>query len=405
MGKFTDKDQFRRILSLAIMIFSGVGFRVFQFSASLLVWMAIIFILNYKTVSRIPFRAWSRTALLLAILILVFIFKGAQLPYFVFVAILTALFGLSNYFNNKNLFFGDFSKLLQFYMYYTLIAIPILLFGNSFLNEVWLAGDMRYYTFYWLFWFNDNGGPSFFHGYRFTGLTWEVGIWQLFLNLNFLFALYENRSIKKIFLSILAVISLFSTMGIILVGFVYLLYILLLTDKANKAKMLIPIVFFAVSFPLMQDNVEDKLNGKHSGSGMIRVADFYSGVSILMDYPIFGVDPDLANGSNNSLVARIKEKYWTSEYIDESFDGFMKMGNNNGIIIFLLDWGLPLGLFLLVHSARSNLFTDKKLNIVLMSTIYFSMFSEAISRTSFFYFFILSSFLIPTYLQQKKNHG
>lgn len=402
MGKFTDKDQFRRILSLAVMFFSGIGFHIFQFSASLLVWMAIIFTLNFKSVIRIPVRAWLGTGVLIVVFSLVFIFKGSSFPYFVVVAIVSALFALSNYFNNKNLFFSDFSRLLQFYMYYALLTIPILIFGSSLFNEVTL-GYSRYFTFYWLFWFNDNGGPSFFHGLRPCGFTWEVGIWQLFLNLNFLFALYENRSIKKTFLAVLAAISVFSTTGIILVCFVYLLYFFVINKKAKTAKMLIPIIVFLVSFPLLMQNVDEKINGKYSGSGMTRIADFFTGISILKDYPIFGVDTELTTATNNSLMWKVKEKFWSGNYTDGAFDNFMEVPNSNGIIIFLLDWGLPLGLYLLFRSVRSNLFIDQRFSIVFMLTIYFSMFTEAISRTSFFYFFILSTLLLTT--NRKKHYG
>jgi hypothetical protein len=395
MFNFTDKDQFRRIFSLAVMFFSAVGFHILQFSASLLVWMAIIFVINYKNIFKIPTYAWIRTGLLIIAFVLVFIFKGAEFPYFVVVAIITALFGLSNYFNNKNLFFSDFSKLLQFYMYYALISIPILLFGRSLFNEIML-GYSRYLTFFGLFWFNDNGGPSFFGGLRPCGFTWEVGIWQLFLNLNFLFALYENRSTKKILLSVFSAIFVFSTTGIILTCFIYLLYFFVINKKTNKLKMLIPIVFIMVSYPILIQNIDDKINGEFSGSGMTRVADIFIGITILSDYPLFGAEQESAKASSNSTLYNVKEKFWSGNYTDGGFDSFMDVPNSNGIVIFLLDWGLPLGIFLLFRSIRSNLFIDQKLSIVLMLTIYFSIFSEAISRTSFFYFFILAAFLIKS---------
>lgn len=396
ISKFTDKDQFRRILSLAIMLFSGTGFNILQISGSLLIWMAILFILNYKSIFRIPPRAWLRTGVLIAVFSLVFVFKGAKFPYFVIVAIINALLVLSNYFNKKNLFYSDFSKLLQFYMYYALLSIPILLFGSSLFNEVTL-GFTRYFTFYWLFWYNDSGGPSFYHGLRPCGFNWEVGIWQLFLNLNFLFALYEKRSIQKILLAILAAVSVFSTTGIILVCFVYILYFFVFSKKIKFAQILIPLFFVAISYPILMANVDEKLNGKHSGSGMTRVADIFTGVNLLLDYPFFGTDPESATATNNISMYKIKEKFWKGNYTDGTFDGFMTVSNSNGIIIFLLDWGLPIGLYLLYRSIRNNLFIDQRLSIVFMLTIYFSIFSEAISRTSFFYFFVLSTFLLASH--------
>lgn len=393
--KFTDKDQFRRILSIAIMLFSGIGFHILQFGGSLLVWMGILFILNFKSVIRMPARAWLRTGVLIGMFSLMFVFKGAKFPYFVVVAIINALLVLSNYFNNKNLFYSDFSKLLQFYMYYALVSIVILLFGYSLFNQITLDHS-RYFTFYWLFWYNDNGGPSFYHSLRPCGFTWEVGIWQLFLNLNFLFALYEKRSTKKILLAILAAVSVFSTTGIILVCFVYILYFFVFSKKIKTSQILIPLFFVVLSYPLLMQNVDEKINGKHSGSGMTRFADIFTGVNLLMDYPIFGTEQESATATNNSAMYKIKQKFWRGDYSDGSFDGFMTVPNSNGIIIFLLDWGLPIGLYLLYRSIRNNLFIDQRLSIVFMLTIYFSIFSEAISRTSFFYFFVLSTFLLAS---------
>lgn len=398
--KFTDKDQFRRILSLGIMLFSGIGFKIFQFGGSLLVWMALLFILNHKSIFRIPALAWIRTAILIVGLYLVFVFKEAKFPYFLVVGIISALFALSYYFNKKNLFFSDFSRLLEFYMYYAVVSIVILLFGYSLFNEVKL-GHIRYYTFYWLFWYNDNGGPSFFHSLRPCGFTWEVGIWQLFLNLNFLFALYENRPIRKIFLAVFAAIFIFSTTGIILFCFVCLLYLFVLGKRRKTAQILLPLFFVAVSYPLLMQNLDDKINGKHTGSGMTRVADVFTGANLLMDYPFFGTELESATATNNSSIYKIKQKFWRGDYTDDSFDRFMTLPNYNGIVIFLLDWGLPLGLYLLFFSIRNNLFTNQRLSIVFMLTIYLSIFSEPISRTSFFYFFVLSTLLLTSPKKKK----
>lgn len=392
MNKFVDKDKFRRILSLAIMLFSGIGMRILQFKGSILVWMLILFILNFKSILKITFRTWLGVGLLIALSILMSLLKGAAIPYLIIVSIISALFVLSNYFNNKGAFFSDFSKLLQFYMYYALLAIPIMMFGTSMLNQVTLNG-MEYRTCYWLFWFGG-GGPSFFHGFRPDGLCWEPGIWQLFLNLNILFALYEKRSNKNIFLAVIASLSVFSTTGIIIMAFVILIYFITLIKKNTIRKLLIPIIIIIVSYPLLMQNLNEKINGQYMGSGMTRFADIFTGVNLLIANPIFGAKTDLAIASENYSMWKVKKEFWKGNYTDGSFEGFMTVTNSNGIIIFLLNWGLPIGLYLLYRSLRSNLFIDKRFSIMIMLTIYISMFAEAISSTSFFYFFVLSSLLL-----------
>ena len=129
---------------------------------------------------------------------------------------------------------------------------------------------------------------------------------------------------------------------------------------------------------------------------MTRVADTFTGIKLLTEYPFFGADIELATATNNPLIWVIKESFWKGNYSDGSFEGYMTVSNSNGIIIFLLDWGMPFGLYLLYRSLRSNLFVDKRFSVVFMLTVYFSMFSEAISRTSFFYFFVFSVFLLTS---------
>lgn len=302
-----------------------------------------------------------------------------------------ALVCLSNYYNKPpELFKEDFSKLLKIFMYYHLIGV--LLINFNFLFTTITFGYSEYKTFLGLFWYNTVGGPSFFNELRFTGIVWEVGIWQFFLNTNLIFAFYYRKNLNYILLSIISVITAFSTTGLILLGII-LLYSLLLTNRLKLAHILFLLILGIFAFPYIQNNVEDKLYGKHLGSGTTRFADIYTGMLVIKNNPILGSDVDNATATGNYEAYKIKKDLWTGNFTDGSFDAYLTVKNSNGSLRFIIDWGLPFSLFLIFRTLRSNLFGDKKLMFFFFLMLLISMASEAISRTGFFYFFILSGLI------------
>jgi hypothetical protein len=384
------KGQKRRCLSLMVMIFSGVGFPILQFSGSLIFWMVLIFALNIRPLLRMRVRVLFLTLVLIISYILIFILKGAKPPYFLIVAILTALIVLSNYLDSGNKFVSDFSKISHIFMYYSLLSIPVMIFGSNFFSEI-VLGYSRYFTMGYVFWFVPTGGPSIFNEFRMTGLAWEPGIWQMFLNINFLFALCEKRSNLQLFLAVVSTLCCFSTTGILVTLLTFILYILFIARGFSIRQWLLPVLVICLFSPLIMNNISEKIDGRHMGSGATRIADFFTGGVLLLNNPILGADKELATASNNELIAATKAAFWRGNYKDGAFEAYMDVKNSNGYMIFLLDWGLPVGIFLLTSLFRSNFINHRRFNTVLMLIILITMSAQAISRTSFFYFFILAS--------------
>ena len=383
--------QTKRLLSLGILIFSGLGMRILQFNGSLLVYLFILLVLNFKNIKKIPKR-WGNIYMFLVLSYsIIFFLKGVLIPWYVPISMTIALVCLSNYYNKPSeLFREDFSKLLKFFMYFHLLGV--LLIPLNFLFTTTFLDYSEYKTFLGLFWYNTIGGPSFFNGLRFTGIVWEVGIWQFFLNANLIFAFYNRKNLKYILLSIIAVITSFSTTGLILLG-VVLLYSFILNNSIKFNHLLVLLIIGIFAFPFIQDNIVDKFTGKNAGSGLTRIADIYSGAILIKNSPFLGSDVDNATASNNFEAYKIKRDLWNGNFTDGAFDGYITVKNSNGIMRFIIDWGLPFSLFLIFKSLRSNLFADKKLMFFFFITLLISMFSEAISRTGFFYFFILSGLI------------
>lgn len=388
--------QTKRLLSLGILIFSGLGMRILQFNGSLLVYLFILLVLNFKNVKKIPKR-WANIFIFLSLSYsVIFLLKGVLIPWYVPVSMMIALVCLSNYYNKPpELFRDDFSKLLKFFMYFHLLGV--LLIPLNFLFTPVILGYANYETFLGLFWYNTRGGPSFFNELRFTGIGWEVGVWQFFLNANLIFSFYCRKNLKYIILSIIAVITAFSTTGLILLA-VVLFYSVVLTNRIKFKHLLVLLIIGIFVFPFIQGNITEKFTGKNAASGLTRLADIYTGALLIKNNPILGSDVDNATAINNSESYKIKKDLWNGNFTDGAFDGYITVTNSNGIMRFIIDWGLPFSLFLIFKTLRSNLLVDNKLMFFFFLMLLISMFSEPISRTGFFYFFILSGFLFKKQL-------
>ena len=156
-----------------------------------------------------------------------------------------------------------------------------------------------------------------------------------------------------------------------------------------------------IALPLVLDNFTIKIFEDQMGSGTTRIADFFTGITVLLSNPILGADVETAIAANNELIYAVKESFWRGNYYDGAFGNYMRVANSNGYIIFLLDWGLPFGILFLLNLFRTNLTPIREFNIVCILIILASMSAEAISRTSFFYFFILAAIFIKKPTKKK----
>ena len=333
----------------------------------------------------------------IALYFLIFQLKGAEVPYFVGIVMLNALLVLSRYVYSIPNFYHDFSRVLRWFMIFSLCSFPVMLFASPFLTEV-VLGYSQYFTLGYIFWFSPVGGPDIFSNLRMTGMAWEPGIWQMLLNINLLFALYQRRSAAEIFASVVATFSTFSTTGILVTAAVLCLYFFYLSQRLNiKYIVTFGMLIFLLS-PWIAENFAAKLSGQHMGSGATRLADFFTGAYVLGQNPIFGADKAIANASNNDVLVPIKTFFWRGNFTDGAYEAYLSVPNSNGYMIFFMDWGLPLGLFFMMKFLTRQVLPSRKLQVAMFAVILISMSAEAISRTSFFYFFI---FLCMTFESMK----
>jgi hypothetical protein len=167
-----------------------------------------------------------------------------------------------------------------------------------------------------------------------------------------------------------------------------------LVNKKIKLSQIVAIVIPVLAlFPLISENIIEKIFGQYMGSGMTRFSDFFTGLYLLYENPIIGAPQIDAVAANNSDLIPIKTFFWSGNFYDGAYDAYLTVPNTNGYMIFLLDWGLIFGLILLLSTFKTGLFPDKKLNVLTLLLIYISMSAEPISNTTFFYSFIVFGLL------------
>lgn len=393
------KVQFRRCLSLGILFFSGTGFNLLHMSGGLIIWLVILLLINFRNLRKLMLSDLLVMTALFSILYLFYSIKSDEVPYFIFVAIISAYIVLLNYRspNYQNKFTSDITILLKFYMYFTLVHIIFLFIGQSLFQSTYV--NTYYRQIGYILWYVDSGGPAFLNNYRLCALAWEPGIWQMYLNMNLLLMFYWKRRFIEIFLSILAIIFTFSTTGLILLLFVVVSYFLYIKSIKNVKAIIIPILILLSLSTLIINNITDKFQGSGAASSMVRLGDFTVGLKMLERSPIIGEDPKKTLNSSDQMILKVREQNW-DDSLQGDKSGYLSAEMVNGLFIFLLDFGLIVGVYLLYKTYSFNLFIDNKLKNIFITVIILTLLSEPISRTGFFFFFVLASLII---LQKTKK--
>lgn len=378
-------NQTIRMLSLTVMFVSGCGLRHIQIQGALLVWLLVEIVLNRKQMKKISHRDVFVMACLMGAFSILSMIKNVSNYPFVLVAMAIGYIVALNY-RGKGAasFYDDMSKLCKYAMYYTFMHIPFLFFTGM-LSP--LEGTFAYH-FHRLFYFVDSGGMSFTNGFRLCGLAWEPGIWQMIMNFNLYFALLEKRSAKQIAMAISAVVLTLSTSGMftmIVIILYYLSFVLKKMKIGQLAGMAIVGVFF---YGIISQNIDEKLNGEGATSSMVRFGDTYVGSMMLSKNPIIGANAELTGYSRSNDVIALRQYLWDEAEIKGDNEGFLNAYIVNGFMIFLLDWGLVIGLFLLYRMVKADFMESTTVRIGFLLTILLTLFAEPISSTAFFYFFV-----------------
>ena len=274
-------------LAIFVLVFMGEKIKKSIFYASLFTLSVFLSLLlaNYITVPEIE------------------IMKGEHLNYlqyaFHLLNVTSCVLILMHLKNNResSYFLDRIHFILKIVLYHALLSFLFYFFLKEYLIKLYGGWGNEYIadSFYYLFFYDAEKYTFSLFGVEFVrnqGWFWEPGILQIFLNiLLFLEGFVVKRNKWTIFLLIIAIITTYSTTGIIIM-LILLIFIFWSYIRKNP---LIMILAISLSFPLYyvaKTNIENKTIGERSSSFQKRYLDLVQPLAIARDYPITGVGLD-----------------------------------------------------------------------------------------------------------------
>lgn len=183
---------------------------------------------------------------------------------------------------------------------------------------------------------------------RNSGIFWEPGAFQGYLNLAILFLVttkdrFNKINVVKLLVLIIAVLTTMSTSGYFaLLLSLVVWYLKKIDNKFHKKHLLLFVVVLIVigvvmSLPVVQDKFDIE-NISYSA----RLNDNVSGVMAVFDEPLFGL------GFNS-------ERYY------EVLEGYGIIANSSGLLMVFQEFGIMVGLFWVVYTFKNlNKITQQK---------------------------------------------
>lgn len=229
---------------------------------------------------------------------------------------------------------------------------------------------------------------SYFIGLnRNTGLFWEPGVYQLAANLYLFFCIKFDKKILQILIAALAVISSFSTIGLIIILFNAYYFI----SKRTNFKILvilkyIPfiILLFYLFYPIFKTNITNKINDTNTSS-LTRYRDLIIGIDLIKEKPFFGHGIfNIEYLLSNHKILQNESNIFSSTYINAA--GQMSGGYTNGLLGLIIWFGLPASSIIYLFFLKNKFvygenFIEKSIfNLIVI----LSLVSSPITYTSFF---------------------
>jgi len=217
---------------------------------------------------------------------------------------------------------------------------------------------------------------------RNQGFFWEPGVLQIFMNMLLYLSLAYYRNLKYAILSVLMILTTWSTSGI-LIAFLQLGIYIMKNIKTKKIFYALPVIgvgllIFGI---FLQSNLNEKIGGDREGSTVQRQIDTLSTLNIIKRHPWTGIGMDTKN--YNMLL----KKYTVTIPGKQGIPGG-KARVSNSLLYLAVFFGLPLGLFFLIALYHQTIFTKNRMLIFLI--IVLSALSEPILLLPFFTVFLIS---------------
>ena len=364
------------IVLLLIAFISGKQLNKSVFNASLLTLSTVIilFIINYI------FAITEQTS--------------NKYAYYLMVVIVSVL-TLTHFLNNRNehILVDRLYFVLKLVMIHALFNFAAYFFIKEGLTTI-VSAYHESNTFKYLFFYSSKEfGLLSLYGIEFhrnSGLFWEPGILQAFLNMFFFLEAFIIKK-NKLLLGITAIVLLttYSTTGIALLLVQAGFYI---AQEMRNNKMLIPIIllFAFPAYMVFSVNIEEKVHGEKEASFQKRLLDLTQPLFIALENPLTGIGLDIEQ------FQKIREEfYFSSTTLQESpFESKAEVtskGSSNSVMFLFATMGFPTALLFLSMFFKQKVITHKKELWVFI--MFISVMSEPLLLRPFFFFFISSGLI------------
>lgn len=396
-----DANKLDYILILLVILISG---SVINLSAPLLIGTTFL-VLSLSLFQLARVHRLSRVAVQNIAVILSFCFALLAWKYlflsasqslfkyaFVYINLLIALIILL-YFRSKNE-----SIVRVFYVVLYIIMLHALL---SFFAWFFVGNNLRpvpsfsNHTFLYVFYYSLSDidlinelrtvnflGISFF---RNSGIFWEPGILQIYMNLLLFISLYVFINLRVAFLSILVIITTWSTTGFVILIIQLFYYSVSKMKKRGFIKAILFLSLFLLMFIPLKDNLMSKFQGKQAGSGFARALDTFTAINIIKNNPVFGMELDSAAYQDELERNRaVIDMEGSREARDAS--------DTNSILNYFVFFGIPLGLYMLLCLYGQRIIMGH--GGLLFVLFFVSLLSEPIGFFVFPLLFMFSKFIL-----------
>ncbi len=301
-----------------------------------------------------------------------------------FVIFLTAIFSALTYQDKKSQFLNHLYVVLKIILIHSLINFIAYPFVKPFLFEI---SNERFdcLTFYNLFFYLGDTHLSNVLGVelaRNQGFFWEPGVLQILLNLLlFIEAFVFKRNGTRFWLTILAIMSTFSTTGLVVMLIQLAIYFSRIIQRKIYLAPIFSLILVGVFF-VTQNNVEDKLSGSGQVSFQARFFDLVQPLYILSDNPFTGV------GLDDEQYVEIRQQPNYSLNIGLLDFSNRSKGSTNSVMYFLAAAGIPFALIVFFFMYNQQFMLEKRLWFFIFTVV--SLMTEPLLLRPFFLTFVMS---------------
>ncbi len=209
---------------------------------------------------------------------------------------------------------------------------------------------------------------------RNCGIFWEPGVLAVYMNLLLLMYLFQICNIKRALLSSFAILTTFSTTGILLSAILWFYFIKKSLIITRKKKVVISLCMIIPLFILGYFSLSSKVNQSEVVSSYgLRTLDLYTGVMVTKDHLWLGVGLD-----KNLLLDNI---YMNLPFEFGQFESMLDRGNSNSIAQLFMMFGLPVSFLVLYLMYYQEIVYNKKLAFFV---IFVSLCTEPLLYSPFF---------------------